>query len=238
MDNRPIGVFDSGLGGLPVLKILTENLKEESFVYLGDNENVPYGSRSHDEIFTLTEASLKALAGYGVKALVVACNTASLNFENNSVSEVPVFRLLPHLPRERLRGKRGCFLGTPSTVSLVKNLGCFKGVNLDCFALPTLASEIEKSLLSGKKRVRADHLLTTVKHFDFIYLGCTHYLYLKDMFLTLFKGEYVFDGVNKVVQNVANYLFESNKTANNLQSIDFVGKHAQVNERVFRALYL
>jgi len=235
MDNRCIGVFDSGVGGLSVLKMLADYFKEESFVYLGDNKNVPYGSRDKTEIVGLVKDNLNALLGYGVKAVILACNTASVSFSEAEFSGVPIFKLTPSLPVDRLRGKRGCFIGTPATVKALEFSHCFNGVNLTFIPMPTLAEEIEKKLAFGENRVLVDHLLTTVKHFDFIYLGCTHYLHLKDAFCAYFGTENVFDGVNILIENIENYLENTNKTANNIQTIDFVGCFGELNERIYRS---
>src|SRR6476469_9620168 len=76
-DHRPIGVFDSGVGGLTVLRALMARLPQESTVYLGDTARVPYGTKSADVVTKYSVKNAEALLEYGVKLLVVACNTAS-----------------------------------------------------------------------------------------------------------------------------------------------------------------
>ena len=75
--DRPIGVFDSGLGGLTILSAIARSLPEQDFVYLGDNANAPYGPKSPDEIYNLTIAGVERLFGAGCGLVVLACNTAS-----------------------------------------------------------------------------------------------------------------------------------------------------------------
>ncbi len=77
MDKRPIGIFDSGLGGVSVLRRALHMLPNENFIYYGDNSNAPYGCRSEEEIRTLTLAAGQFLSAQGIKALLIACNTAT-----------------------------------------------------------------------------------------------------------------------------------------------------------------
>lgn len=76
-DNRPIGVIDSGVGGLTVAKEFTNILPKESIIYLGDNINVPYGNKTEEEIYRLTKDMIDFLIKKDVKLIAVACNTIS-----------------------------------------------------------------------------------------------------------------------------------------------------------------
>src|SRR3712207_2758584 len=76
-DPRPIGFFDSGVGGLTVLRAAFRRLPEESTVYIGDNARAPYGPRSDEEVVRFTTECVDELAAHDVKAIVIACNTAS-----------------------------------------------------------------------------------------------------------------------------------------------------------------
>ena len=77
MNDSPIGVFDSGVGGLTVLKALAAELPREHFVYLGDTARLPYGTKSPETVARYAVQAAEALSEYGVKCLVIACNTAS-----------------------------------------------------------------------------------------------------------------------------------------------------------------
>ena len=79
MDTRPIGIFDSGLGGLTAVRALIQAAPWESFVYLGDTKNAPYGDRSREELVKLSRQNVRFLRRQGVKALLVACNTSTAN---------------------------------------------------------------------------------------------------------------------------------------------------------------
>ena len=77
MDNRSIGVFDSGLGGLTTVKQIMKSLPNESIIYFGDTGRVPYGTRSADTILKYTKNDIRFLNSFGVKIIVIACGTAS-----------------------------------------------------------------------------------------------------------------------------------------------------------------
>ena len=79
MDNRPIGLFDSGIGGISILDKLKELLPNENFIFLADNKNCPYGYRSKKEIISLSTKNCEKLIELNCKAIVVACNTATTN---------------------------------------------------------------------------------------------------------------------------------------------------------------
>src|SRR5690606_6370743 len=77
MDNRPIGVFDSGIGGLTVLKVITEQMPGEDIIYFGDTARIPYGTRSKETVIKYFLQSVRFLLTKNIKAIIVACNTAS-----------------------------------------------------------------------------------------------------------------------------------------------------------------
>lgn len=77
MDNRPIGLLDSGFGGLSVAKKVIEKLPNESTIFIGDNAHIPYGDRTREDIINLTRRSVKFLLEKNVKLIVIACNTAT-----------------------------------------------------------------------------------------------------------------------------------------------------------------
>ena len=96
MDNRPLGIFDSGLGGLTVAHAIHEVMPAESLVYLGDTARVPYGNKSGETIIRYSRENSQFLISKGVKAVVVACNTASAYALDSLRAElkVPVFGVI------------------------------------------------------------------------------------------------------------------------------------------------
>lgn len=115
MDTRPIGVFDSGIGGLTVLEEIEKNLPNESLIYLGDTLNFPYGSKQGQEIIELSKKNTEFLISKGVKAIVIACGTAtSYALEHlKSTYDIPIFGIIE------------------PTVSYIKDLN-LKEVRCDC----------------------------------------------------------------------------------------------------------
>lgn len=93
-DSRPIGVFDSGIGGLTVLRELLKAFPQETFIYLGDTARLPYGSKSADTVRKYTEQNMAFLNRRQVKAIVVACNTASTQVFENEFLGLPVYNVI------------------------------------------------------------------------------------------------------------------------------------------------
>ena len=93
-DNRPIGVFDSGIGGITVLRELVKHFPKESFIYLGDTARLPYGSKSGDTVRQYSVQNMKYLVSRDVKAIVVACNTASTQVSEHVFENCPVYNVM------------------------------------------------------------------------------------------------------------------------------------------------
>src|SRR5438270_7211575 len=118
----PIGVFDSGVGGLTVLRTLTARLPHEHTVYLGDTARVPYGTRSGEVVTRYALLSARHLSRYGIKMLVVACNTVSAHSlaALSAALPVPVVGVIEpgaQVAAARTRGGGIAVLGTPATIA-------------------------------------------------------------------------------------------------------------------------
>ena len=189
----PIGVFDSGLGGLTVFKAIARLMPEESLIYFGDTAHVPYGSKSPEAIARYSPAVARVLAARGVKALVVACNTSSawaLPAIRRSL-KVPVIGVIEPGARAALavtKGKRIGIIGTEATVksgaypkslrTMSRSVKCYSQA---CPLFVPLVEEgwwtgmvvdqIARRYVAALKRMRVDTLI----------LGCTHYPYLKSV---------------------------------------------------------
>ena len=123
-DNSPIGVFDSGVGGISVLKELVSLMPNENFIYFGDSKNAPYGTKSFDEIEKLTVENAKYLKNKGCKAIVIACNTAT-SAGGKAVREmldIPVIGIEPALKPAALMCEhpKVAVMATPLTLKLEK----------------------------------------------------------------------------------------------------------------------
>jgi glutamate racemase len=189
-DNRPIGLFDSGLGGLTVLRTLLTHLPQESFVYLGDTARLPYGSKSPQTITRYLIQNTRFLHSQNVKAIVVACNTASTVLLNRSPdlalpADVPVYNVIEPGARAALSAtanKRIGVLATRATVqaqSYPRVLSALDiAVTVSSQASPLLVPLVEEGWeddpLTNLIVYRYVHPLLTLG-IDTLILGCTHY---------------------------------------------------------------
>jgi glutamate racemase len=190
MDQRPIGVFDSGIGGLTVLHALMERLPQESFVYLGDTARVPYGTKGVATIRSFALQAARYLEARGVKRLVIACNTASSHAIELLEREckVPVEGVVVPGVEAALRVTQGHVgvIGTPATIAsdrygellraqrpelIIDNQHCplFVPLAEEGWVDDAIALSVAERYLSPLRRKGVDTLI----------LGCTHYPLLK-----------------------------------------------------------
>lgn len=119
-DARPIGVFDSGIGGLTVLKELALQFPEENFIYLGDTARLPYGSKSAQTIRKYSEQNIQFLKNQNVKAVVIACNTASSQVTESELFGLPIYNVIEPGSKRALslsQSHRIGVLGTRATIT-------------------------------------------------------------------------------------------------------------------------
>ena len=187
MSEQPIGVFDSGVGGLTVVAALRQHLPQEDILYLGDTARVPYGTKSAD---TVRQYALKCgqfLRSRGSKAIVVACNTASAVGINNLRSQLgmPVLGVIEPGCKEALRytrNQRIGVLGTPQTVRSAAYSTLIHQIepqaSVISHACPLLVPLAEENMVSHPAtQLILDDYLTPMKSADIdtMVLGCTHY---------------------------------------------------------------
>lgn len=185
--NSCIGVFDSGVGGLSVLREIRAQMPEESVIYFGDQGHIPYGSRSMEQIRCFSEAITRFLLERHAKIIVVACNTASaaaLKYLRETFPDVPFVGMEPAVKpaaEHTQTGKVGV-LATSATfqgelyASVVERFA--NGVELFQNTCPGLVQEIEQGNLDGTetRQILEDALEPMLeKNIDTVVLGCTHY---------------------------------------------------------------
>src|SRR5215216_3476802 len=185
--NSSIGIFDSGVGGLSVLRAILAQMPEESVIYFGDQEHIPYGPRRMEQIRNFSEAITRFLLGQNAKIIVVACNTASaaaLKFLREKFPNVSFVGMEPAVKpaaEQTLTGKVGV-LATPATfqgalyASVVERFA--NGVQLLQNTCPGLVQQIEQGNLKGEEtRQILENALRPMleKNIDTVVLGCTHY---------------------------------------------------------------
>lgn len=185
--NSPIGIFDSGVGGISVLRAIREQMPEENVIYFGDQGHIPYGPRSMEQIRDFSQAITRFLLKHGAKIIVVACNTASaaaLKHLRATFPDVPFVGMEPAVKpaAEHTHTGRVGVLATPATfqgalyASVVERFA--NGVELFQDTCPGLVQEIEQGNLDGEapRQILEEALLPMLeKGIDTVVLGCTHY---------------------------------------------------------------
>lgn len=189
----PIGVFDSGIGGLTVVRELMRQLPHESIVYFGDTARVPYGPKSPDTVRRYSREIATWLAAQGVKALVVACNTATAHALDALRRDfpLPVVGVVEPGARAATRATREGRIGVIGTAGTIAS-GAYEraihaiasDVAVVARACPLFVPLVEEGWLDSEAtRLIARRYLEPVaaEHVDTLVLGCTHYPLLKPM---------------------------------------------------------
>jgi glutamate racemase len=185
--NQPIGVFDSGVGGLSVLRAMRQLMPEEPVIYFGDQGHVPYGPRPMRQVRDFSEAITRFLLVQNVKLIVVACNTASaaaLHYLREKFPDVPFVGMEPAVKPAAEYTQSGMVgvLATPATfqgalyASVLERFA--NGVEVLQHTCPGLVGQIEKGELDGDatRAILEDALRPMLERgIDTVVLGCTHY---------------------------------------------------------------
>lgn len=188
--HAPIGVFDSGLGGLSVLKAIREALPSEDLIYLADSGYAPYGDRDEPFITERSRAMVSFLLKQGAKAVVIACNTATVVAARQLRAEfgVPIVALEPaikpavELTQTKVVGVLATSrtVASPAVATLCERFG--EGVDIRLQGCPGLATQVEKGDLDGPhtRELLQRYLAPLVQAgADTLVLGCTHYPFLE-----------------------------------------------------------
>lgn len=205
MNNRSIGVFDSGLGGLTAVKQIMKELPNESIVYFGDTGRVPYGTRSPETILKYTRDDIRFLESLDVKIIVIACGTASsvaLDTVKHE-SKIPIVGVIDAAVYRAVRdtkNKKIGIIGTPGTIKSGSYVKCIKEQDADietfANACPLFVPLVENGHFDTEMtRLAVDEYLKDIRAagVDTLILGCTHYPLLKKVI-----AEYMGDNVTLV----------------------------------------
>jgi glutamate racemase len=220
---KPIGFFDSGVGGLSVLKESLRVLPNEDFVYFGDSINAPYGTKDVNEVRKLTFNAVDFLLEKGVKAVVIACNTATsaaIDELREKYRDIPIIGIEPALKPavEISRGKSIIIMATPMTLTEKKFSKLMEQYKkeVDIISLPCagLVEFIENGIIEGEQI--ESYLREKLKEFMHlevaaIVLGCTHYPFIKNELIKI-VGEktFIIDGSVGTVNQLKRQLAQSN----------------------------
>ncbi|WP_079422880.1 glutamate racemase [Clostridium oryzae] len=260
--NNPIGFFDSGVGGLSVLKETLNVLPYENFIYFGDSENAPYGIKSAAEIKRLTFNAVDFLLKYNVKALVVACNTATsvcIEDVRKAYKNIPIIGIEPAVkPAVELHHEGSIIImATPMALSegkFMKLLSKFSATSeIHPVPCPELVEFVESGIFSGpdlESYLKEKLEPYKNKKISCIVLGCTHFPFIKDTLSKLVMSDtYIIDGSLGTANHLKHKLIENNllslkdsygwvkvhNSKNNSQIIDLSYKLLGItNDRIYR----
>lgn len=185
--NNPIGVFDSGIGGLTVLEELVQMFPNEDFIYVADTLNCPYGTKSKEEIADKVTDIAKYLLSRNVKAIVIACNTATANSKHlKDITNIPILGVIePTANYVKKITKNGniAILATNMTIDTGAYQNLLDGFNVYPKKCSDFVEIVEKMEMNTKKSysIVKDKLQDLEdKEIDTVILGCTHFPLLKN----------------------------------------------------------
>lgn len=213
--NRPIGVFDSGIGGLTVLKEIVKEMPGEGTIYLGDTARVPYGIRSSETVIRYSFENTRFLFSKDIKLLVVACNTASsVGLDKiKSVVPIPVIGVIEPGAKAAVkatRNKKIGIIGTEATIRSDSYTRLIKVIDRDVevsgLPCPLFVSLVEEGWTEGDIVTQiAERYLKEIKGkgIDTLVLGCTHYPLLKQVISKVMgEGVRLIDSAVEVAKEV------------------------------------
>jgi len=214
--NDLIGFFDSGLGGISVLHEARRVMPNENYIFFGDNKNAPYGPRPLEEIRALSASGIRRLLDRGVKAVVIACNTATSAYAEilrAEHPELPIIGMEPALkPAHFARhGGRVIVLATEATLRLEKfrSLMARYGDDTITVAGRGLVELVEAGQAQSEAAARQVRALLEPyrdQQIDAVVLGCTHYPYLREHIQKIFPDARLFDGRDGTVLRLKSQL--------------------------------
>lgn len=229
--NSFIGVFDSGAGGISVLRALVAELPHEHFHYFGDSAHAPYGDLGEEKIRELSFQHAKRFIDEGAKAVVIACNTATsaaATALRDAYPSTPIIGIEPALKPAALAGGRILVLATEATVhldkyhELAKQFGAANITTVACSGLVELmeAGDLEDPVILAYLRDKLRHYRGKI---DSVVLGCTHYPFLKPQLTEVLGAVSFFDGAQGTARQLRRCLKAINLLAPNMQTgtVDF-----------------
>lgn len=226
MDRRPIGVLDSGVGGLTVWAEIVKLLPQESTIYIGDSKNAPYGDKNPDEIFLLARRLIRYLLKRDVKLVVIACNVITTNSLDRLRSEfkgIPLIGTVPVVKKaaEKTKKKKIGILSTNGTARSLYQKHLIEqfanGLEVVNLGNNLLVPLIEKGILEGKlvQSILKKSLQPFIeKKVDIVALGCTHFPFLRNQMQEILGREILLLDSGSAVARQVERILEKNKMEN------------------------
>lgn len=218
MDTRPIGMFDSGVGGTTVFKELISTLPNEDVIYIGDTASFPYGSKSKETIIELTRKRIENLILKDVKLIVIACGTATSQAleEVKKMFSVPIIGIIEPTVKY-LKQKNVKNIGVVATTGTIRSQGWerairneINGCEIKNRACPLLAPMAEEGWTENEiAKLTIHEYMKDFFNVDALILGCTHYPLFKNLIVKELKeGTMVINTGEMVSKAVRDYLLE------------------------------
>lgn len=250
MNNNPIGIFDSGIGGLTVLKKIIQVLPNEKYIYYADIDNVPYGTKPKEDVKKYIKDAIDFFISKNVKAIVIACNTATSIAikEIRQMYTIPIVGIEPAAkPAVENRGeKRVLIMATPTTIKeeklkyLLRRLEAEEYVDL--VPMPKLVEFAENGDFTSKEveQYIVDQLKNhNLKEYSELVLGCTHFPFFKEILSKIFpKDTQIIDGSLGVANRLKDILQKEEILGNNQLEIEYYysGRLAENKEKLEKLL--
>ncbi len=233
MNNSPIGIFDSGVGGLSILREIKKILPNESFIFFADQKNVPYGGKTKEELISLSSRIVEFLLLKKVKLVVVACNTSTCYSieELRKRFPIPIVGVVPAIKPAAGVTKTGkiALIATPATVQSQYVAELIKRFAIGIEVLKIGCEGLEDCVENGdfESKETAELMSKYIyplknKNIDQLVLGCTHYPFLKEKISKILGSSInLVDSGKAVALHVRGILKERNLLSNNLQLTNF-----------------
>lgn len=258
----PIAVFDSGVGGISVLKAIYRLMPWENYIFFGDSENAPYGEKTTDEVLRLTSKGVEYLLSQGAKAVVLACNTATsaaAKILREKYRDIPIIGLEPAVKPavlypypDKKASRRILVMATPLTLREEKFLNLVEKYRLSAEIIPLpspgLVRYVENELTGGDEigEYLSSLLAPYVKEpVDAVVLGCTHFPFAKnDIKRVLGENVLFFDGAEGAARELKHQLEargtllpeNGGEKGGNIifQNSDPGGSHLKLSQKLFK----
>ncbi len=243
--HAPIGVFDSGVGGISVLRKIISLMPNENYIYYGDSANAPYGDRSDEDVYELTERVFETLLSKGAKGIVVACNTATsvaVRRLRSRYPELPIVGIEPAIKPavENHEGGRVIVMATPVTLRRPKFehlMESFRSrAEIIAMPCPRIVEFVEGD--DGDSPEMMSYLMKKFERFsdhpaDAVVLGCTHYPFIADQIQAAAGPQAVlYDGSEGVARELRRRLAEKELLAEADHSLNIEILNSEGSEKV------
>ena len=201
INNSPIGIFDSGLGGLTVLHELKKILPNEEYIYFGDTAHLPYGSKSNQNIIEYSKKIVQFLLSKNVKAIIIACNSASSVAIDviRSMTNLPIFEVVTPAILNAIKKTQTNhigIIGTHTTINSQIYKNKIENINAEITTMQTASPLLVPIIEEGLENTTIAHAVVKLylnpmlqSNIDTIILGCTHYPIISNMIKTVISDK-------------------------------------------------